>query len=151
MGILRADAAIAYLTIDVKDKQRLLDAIVYVRNIYADLLVEYDPSNASSLLNARFYSPSVVAVCDDVEYEEQEENGVNNIYATPYTEIDDYKVCAYPYRILVGHFNKHGFGIIPNPKLEQEIEDARLTRAAARDIRDYIKFNPSINYDDGEA
>lgn len=151
MGILKADAAIAYLNVDVKDKQRLLDAVLYVRNIYSDLLVEYDPTNASSILRARFYSPSVVSICDEVEYEEAVEDGFSNIYATPFTDIDGYKVCAFPGKILVGHFNKIGFGVIPNPNVEQEMEDARLTKAATRDIREYIKFNPPINYDDGKA
>jgi len=151
MGILKADAAIAYLTVDVKDKQKLLDAVLYVRNIYSDLLVEYNPSNASSLLMARFYSPSVTIISDEVEYEEEIENGTSNVYATPFTDIDGYKICAFPCKILVGHFNKEGFGIVPNPKVEQEMEDARLTRAATRNIRDYIKFNPPINYDDGKA
>lgn len=151
MGILKADAAIAYLSVDVKDKQILLDAVLYVRNIYSDLLVEYDPTNASSILKARFYSPSVVSICDEVEYEEKIEGGLSNVYATPFTDMDGYKVCAFPGKILVGHFNKHGFGIVPSPNVEQEIEDARLTRAAARDIREYIKFSPPINYDDGKA
>lgn len=65
-----------------------------------------------------------------------------------YGEIDvkGTRIYSDPPYIVVGRMNQKGFGIVADPDWEKGFEAAGLGRFVIREVGDYLRGNPPINY-----
>jgi hypothetical protein len=160
MGMQRAEDAVSELTVDINDKQKVLEALLHLMKTYPDLTVERD-GRVTSLLATKFSSSSANNIADGVDvvhrleidwldYVGEVKVETQFVDVSPYTTVDGYKVYSSPSTFTIGQMVQVGFGIVPDTKWEDEMVEAGIAKAAIRATRDYLRKNPPIDYSTGQ-
>lgn len=158
MAMQKADEAVAELVVDITDKQKVLDAITHLQNVYPDLKVQRD-GRITSLGSVKFSTSMANKLADgadimtrvDMQLDRKPHEGVSfppdeYVEAWPYTTVDGYKVYSDPPCFTIGTTNLTGFGVVPLANWEDAMEDHGITKEAIRAAKNHLRKNPPLHY-----
>lgn len=145
--ITNLELKIGSLTKEAKECQDILDGIKAIFARLPDAMI-YHPDLTKN--NCIICSKSVNTMSTDYDYFTQV-NEINpsaghTMYVYPYSLIDGYKVYSNPPYFIVARDNVAGFGLLPEPAYEENMEKVGLPIKLLIKIKTFLKFKPPISY-----
>lgn len=134
-----ANDVISKLEKDISNKDSLVRKIKHFLSKFPDLRCYC--TGSTILLSSR----SANGIVDNVAFTEDDSG---NIFAWPRTSIESEAIYSNPPYYHIGRKNTSGFGVVMNPTLFNAIDNDELSLKSYREIKNYLKFRPQIDYID---
>jgi hypothetical protein len=94
------------------------------------------------------YSKAINTIADEVDVCEARDpnTGDVGVWAWPSASIDNTRVFTNPPYYWLGDSNLNGFGITPNQRIEELMDEDELSFRAKKQIRNWLRSHPAISY-----